>query len=66
MRYGGQWVPRMGTTRARRADELVGAGAARLSSASDLAATLQGIAAAAHSALGAHRATCYVHDVEDR
>lgn len=36
--------------------------AAWLGDAPDLAATLQGIAATARSALGADRATCYVHD----
>ena len=59
-------MPGTDTTRTRLADQLMAAGAAGLSGASDLAATLQGIAAAARSALGADRATCYVHEVEDR
>jgi len=42
---------------------IVGA-AARLSGTPDLAATLQGIAAAALTSLGAERATCYAYDVE--
>ena len=41
---------------------IVGA-AARLSGTPDLAATLQGIAAAALTSLGAERATCYAYDV---
>ena len=44
------------------AQEIVAGAAAHLSGALDLAATLQGIAAAARSALGADRATCYVQD----
>ena len=42
---------------------IVGA-AARLSGTPDLAATLQGIAAAALTSLGAERATCYAYDVD--
>ena len=49
---------------ARSVEEIVGGAAGRLSGAPDLASTLRGIAAAARSALGADRATCYVHDVE--
>lgn len=44
---------------------LVGA-AARLNGAADLEATLQGIAAAALTSLGADRATCYAYDVESQ
>ena len=40
-----------------------GDGAAHLGETPDLAATLHAIAAAARSALGADRATCYVYDV---
>jgi diguanylate cyclase (GGDEF)-like protein len=46
------------------AEQIVAGAAARLSGAPDLAATLQGIAAAARTALGADRATCYVYDIE--
>ncbi len=52
-------------TPGKRAEEIV-AVAARLGGAPDLGATLQGIAAAARSALTADRATCYVHDLEAR
>ena len=48
--------------RAESAQEIVAGAAAHLNGTPDLAATLQGIAAAARSALGADRATCYVHD----
>ena len=46
----------------RSPESIVGA-AARLSATPDLAATLQGIAAAALTSLGADRATCYAYDV---
>ncbi len=45
------------------AQEIVAGAAAHLSGAPDLAATMQGIAVAARRALGADRATCYVHDI---
>ncbi len=47
------------------AEGIAGA-AVSLGDASDLAATLQGIAAAALSSLGAERATCYAYDVESQ
>jgi diguanylate cyclase (GGDEF)-like protein/PAS domain S-box-containing protein len=47
-----------------RAEQIVGAAAAQLSGSPDLAATLQGIAAAARTALGADRATFYAYDVD--
>jgi diguanylate cyclase (GGDEF)-like protein len=50
--------------RSTSAAQVVGAAAARLGSAPDLAGTLQGIAAAARTALGADRATCYANEVE--
>lgn len=53
-----------GAALGKRAEEIVAGGAARLSAAPDLAATLQGIAGAARSALSADRATCYANDVE--
>jgi diguanylate cyclase (GGDEF)-like protein/PAS domain S-box-containing protein len=48
----------------RSAEQIVGAAAASLGDAPDLAAVLKGIAAAACTALGADRATCYEYDVE--
>jgi diguanylate cyclase (GGDEF)-like protein/PAS domain S-box-containing protein len=48
----------------RSAEQIVGAAAASLGDASDLAAVLQGIAAAGCTALGADRATCYAFDGE--
>jgi diguanylate cyclase (GGDEF)-like protein len=60
----GDTVPSGRATPGRRAQEIVARGAARLSDGQDHAATLQGIAAAARSALGADRATCYAYDVE--
>lgn len=53
-----------GRASAESAQEIVAGAAARLGGAPDLATTLQGIAAAARSALGADRATCYEHGVE--
>lgn len=47
---------------ARSAQEIVAGAAAHLGGAPDLAATLRGIVAAARSALGADRATCYEHE----
>ena len=56
-------MPARSVASAQRADEIVASSAARLSGSPDLAATLRGIASVARSALGADRATCYVHDV---
>ena len=57
-------MPARGTTPQKSAEQIVGAAAASLGDAPDLAAVLQGIAAAARTALGADRATCYAFDVE--
>ncbi len=54
-------MPEGRATPGQRAEGIV-AVAAGLGGAPDLAGTLQGIAATARSALGADRATCYVHD----
>ena len=53
------------TASAATSEDIAGA-AARLGDAPDLAATLQGIAAAALTSLGAERATCYAYDVESQ
>jgi diguanylate cyclase (GGDEF)-like protein len=58
-------MPERRVQNGQRAQEIT-AVAARLGGAPDLASTLQAIAATARSALGADRATCYVHDVGSR
>ena len=57
-------MPARSRTPRRSAEQIVGAAAASLGDAPDLAAVLKGIAAAACTALGADRATCYAYDVE--
>jgi diguanylate cyclase (GGDEF)-like protein/PAS domain S-box-containing protein len=57
-------MPPKGRTPRRSAEQIVGAAAASLGDAPDLAAVLQGIAVAACTALGADRATCYAYDGE--
>src|SRR5680860_249037 len=54
-------MPKARATPGQRAEGIV-AVAAWLGDTPDLAGTLQGIAATARTALGADRATCYVHD----
>ena len=57
-------MPARGRTPQRSAEQIVGAAAASLGDAPDLPAILQGIAAAACTALGADRASCYAYDRE--
>ena len=57
-------MPARGRTPGESAEQIVGAAAASLGHAPDLSAVLQGIAAAARTALGADRATCYAYDVD--
>lgn len=52
------------TAPGRSAEQIVAGAVAHLTGAPDLAATLQEIAAAARTTLGADRATCYANDVE--